>query len=178
MNFYLENFLTFFKIGSFTFGGGYAMIPLIQQEIVEKKKWLKKEEFLDILAVAQSAPGVMAVNISIIVGYKLRGFKGCLTSALGAILPSFIIILLIAGFFMQFKDNPNVERVFKGIRPVIVALIFVPVLSMAKDAKITYKTVIIPIATALLIWLLGISPVYIILIAAIGGIAYGWFRRR
>jgi chromate transporter len=178
VNIYLDSFLTFFKIGAFTIGGGYAMIPLVEKEVVDNKRWVEKEEFLDILAVAQSAPGVLAVNMAIFIGYKLKGLKGSIITALGTILPSFLMILLIAIYFVNFKDNPVVERIFKGIRPTVVALIVVPVFNTAKSAKITYKNVIIPIAAALLIWLLNVSPVYIVLGATVGGIIYGQIKRR
>ena len=177
MNLYLNSFLTFLKIGTFTFGGGYAMISLIEKEIVTKKKWIQQDEFLDLLAVAQSAPGILAVNIAIFIGYKLKGRLGSLSCALGTILPSFAIILLIAMFFVHFKDNEVVGKIFKGIRPAVVALIAVPVFNMAKAAIINYKTVIIPVAVALLIWLCGISPVYIVSIAMLGGLLYGYIKR-
>ena len=120
---YWQIFISFFKIGSFTLGGGYAMIPLIQQEVVDKKGWLKESEFVEMMAIAQSAPGPIALNTAIFVGYKARGIKGVIFSSLGTILPSFIVILLIAIIFTDFKNNPGVERVFKGIRPAVVALI-------------------------------------------------------
>ena len=126
MNIYLEAFGIFFKIGAFTIGGGYAMVPLIENEIVTKRKWIAQEDFIDLLAISQSAPGILAVNISIFIGYKLRGIRGSIITALGTILPSFIIILAIALFFHSFKDNPIVERIFKGIRPAVVALIAAP----------------------------------------------------
>jgi len=173
MNIYLLAFTRFFKIGLFTIGGGYAMLPLIEAEVVEKQKWLEKEEFLDLVAIAQSAPGVFAVNISIFIGYKLRGIKGSLVTTLGAVLPSFLIILSIALFFHHFQDNIYVQHAFKAIRPAVVALIAVPVFKLAKSAKINRYTIIIPIISALLIWLLGVSPVYIILAAGIGGFIYG-----
>ena len=123
---YWQIFISFFKIGSFTLGGGYAMIPLIQQEVVDKKGWLKENEFVEMMAIAQSAPGPIALNTAIFVGYKARGIKGVIFSSLGTILPSFIVILLIAIIFTDFKNNPGVERVFKGIRPAVVALIAFP----------------------------------------------------
>ncbi len=172
---YLDVFFTFFRIGAFTIGGGYAMIPLVQKEVVDRKKWLGKDEFLDALAVAQSTPGVLAVNIAIFVGYKLHKWKGSVVSSLGAILPSFIIILLIAMYFSGMQENPVVERIFKGIRPAVVALIAVPVFNTAKQAKINIRTVWIPIVAALLIWLLGVSPVFIVLGAIVGGIVYKKF---
>lgn len=171
-NLYLKLFISFFKIGAFTFGGGWAMIPLIEREVVDKQNWIKREDFVDALAIAQSLPGVLAVNISILIGNKLRGLKGCLTATLGTILPSFLIILAIAIWFVQTYDNPVVERIFKGIRPAVVALIVSPVFSAAKTARINIKTVIIPIIVALSIWLGGISPIWFVLLGAIGGILY------
>lgn len=173
---YWQIFWSFFKIGTFTLGGGYAMIPLIQKEVVDKKGWLQEKEFIEMLAVAQSAPGPIALNTAIFVGYKARKGKGVVFSSLGTILPSFIIILLIAILFTDFKDNPVVERVFKGIRPAVVALIAAPLWQMGKAAGVTPKTVIIPILAALLIWQVGISPIYIIILAILGGVGYGLFR--
>ena len=132
MSFYFEAFKIFFKIGAFTIGGGYAMVPLIEDEVVNKKKWIEQDDFLDLLAIAQSAPGILAVNIAIFVGYRLRGVKGSLVTSLGSILPSFLMILAIALFFSAYKDNPYVEKVFKGIRPAVVALIAAPVFRMGK----------------------------------------------
>ena len=171
-NLYLKLLISFFKIGAFTFGGGWAMIPLIEREVVDKQNWIKREDFVDALAIAQSLPGVLAVNISILIGNKLRGLKGCLMATLGTILPSFLIILAIAIWFVQTYDNPVVERIFKGIRPAVVALIVSPVFSTAKTARINIKTVIIPIIVALSIWLGGISPIWFVLLGAIGGILY------
>lgn len=147
-------FFTFFKIGAFTFGGGWAMISIIEKEIVDKHGWLGREEFIDLLAVAQSMPGILAVNISAAVGDKLRGRKGSIASALGCIMPSFLIILAIAIFLTPdlIKNNPVLSKIFKGIRPAVVALIVAPVISAAKTARINWKTVIIPVAVALLIW--------------------------
>lgn len=178
MSTYFQLFSIFFKIGAFTIGGGYAMVPLIQNEIVDKRKWIAHEDFLDLLAIAQSAPGVLAVNISIFVGYKLKGFKGSLITTLGSVLPSFLIILSIALFFSNFKDNPMVERIFKGIRPAVVALIAAPTFTMAKSANINRYTIWIPVVSALLIWLLGFSPIWIIILAGTGGFLWGKFHTR
>lgn len=175
-NIYTEAFSIFFKIGAFTIGGGYAMVPLIEDEIVTKRRWIAKEDFIDLLAIAQSAPGILAVNISIFIGYRLRGIRGSIVTALGTILPSFLIILAIALFFHNFKDNVYVERIFKGIRPAVVALIAAPTFSMAKSAKINRYTIWIPIVSALLIWLLGFSPIWIIIAAGIGGYLFGRLR--
>lgn len=173
MNIYWESFLSCFKIGSFTIGGGYAMIPLIEKEFVEQKKWISKDDFIDILALAQSAPGILAINVAIFIGYRLKGIRGSIITALGTALPSFLIILAIALFFTNFKDNTAVQNIFKGIRPAVVALIASPVFKMAKTAKITYRTIFIPIISALLIWQIGVSPIWIIIGAGFGGFVYG-----
>ncbi len=169
----LKLFLTFSRIGLFTIGGGYAMIPLIRRTVVEDHQWIDDDELMDLIAVAQSCPGVFAINISIFIGYKLRGISGALSAAIGTALPSFVIILGIAIFFQQFRHNPYVEKAFWGIRPAVVALIATPVFKMAQTAHITRRNIWIPIISALLIWLVGISPVYIILIAGIAGYTYG-----
>ena len=166
-----EAFTTFFKMGLFTIGGGYAMIPLMEKEVVEERHWIDRDEFLDLIAVAQSAPGVFAVNISIFIGYKMAGVKGSIACATGNVLPSILIILLIALSFRHFKDNALVENIFKGIRPAVVALILVPTLNMARAAKINKYNIWIPIITALLIWHFGVSPIYVIVAGIIGGIA-------
>ena len=172
-----EAFKTFFKIGAFTIGGGYAMIPVIESEVVDKHKWVSREEFLDLIAVAQSCPGVFAVNISIFIGYKLKQTKGAVITTLGTILPSFLIILLIAMCFRQFQDNEIVASIFRGIRPAVVALIAVPTYNLAKSAKINLTNCWIPIIGALLIYALGVNPIYILLIAGIGGYVYGKIRQ-
>ena len=153
------------------------MVPLIQDEIVDKRKWIDKEDFIDLLALTQSVPGIFAVNIAIFIGYKLRKFRGALAMALGTILPSFFIILAIALFFQQFKQYPIVENIFKGIRPAVVALLQLP-LSPWQIRKINRYTVWIPIVSALLIWVLDVSPVYIIIIAGVGGFIYGKYKHK
>jgi len=160
------------KIGAFTIGGGYAMLPLIQREVVDHG-WMTKEDFIDLFSVAQSLPGIFAVNIAIFVGYKLKKIRGGIVCALGSILPSFLIILAIALFFTQFKDNEWVEKAFKGLRPAVVALIAVPCLTTARSIKLSHKQLIIPVVAALLIWKASLSPVWIIIAAIIGGIYYG-----
>ena len=173
MGIYSQFFSTFFRIGLFTLGGGYAMIPLIEEEVVNKRKWIDREAFLDLLAVAQTIPGVFAVNMSINIGYRLRKTRGAVTGALGGVLPSFLIILAIALFFHSFRDNKTMEAIFKGIRPAVVALIAAPCIKLARSARITLSNVWLPVGAALLIWLLGVSPVYIILAVGIGGYMYG-----
>lgn len=157
------------------------MISIIEKEIVHKHRWLEKEEFLDLLAVAQSLPGILAVNISVAVGDKINGLRGSITAALGTIMPSFLIILAIAIFLTPetINGNPVLSAIFKGIRPAVVALIIAPVITSAKTAGITWKTLIIPIAVALLVWL---GPAYInnpILYIILGGLGgYIWLSRK
>lgn len=172
-NIYWESFKTFFKIGIVTFGGGYAMIPIITEEVVKKHQWVNDEELLDLIAIAQSCPGVFAINISTFIGYKLKGNKGALCTSLATALPSFIIILLIAMFFHQFEDNKVVAAMFRGIRPSVVALIAVPTFNLGKRAQLNKFTIWIPIISALAIWLLGVSPIWIIILAGLGGYIYG-----
>jgi chromate transporter len=174
-------FTTFFKIGAFTFGGGWAMISIIEKEIVDKHNWISREDFLDLLAVAQSLPGILAVNISVAAGDKLRGRRGSICAALGTIMPSFMIILVIAIFLTPdlIKNNAIISKIFQGIRPAVVALIVAPVISSAKAAKITWKTAIIPIAVAVLIWskLPYVSnPILYIVLGGLGG--YLWYTHK
>lgn len=172
-NIYWSTFSTFFKIGMFTLGGGYAMIPIIEEEVVNKHQWVSKEDMLDLIAIAQSCPGVFAINIAIFIGYKLRKTRGAQVTALGTALPSFLIILAIAIFFHQFEDNKVVAAMFRGIRPAVVALIAVPTFNLAKSAHLNRYTLWIPIVSALAIWLLGVSPIWIIILAGVGGYLYG-----
>lgn len=149
------------------------MIPLIEREVVDRYRWIEKRDFVDLLAIAQSSPGVLAVNMSIFIGYKLRGVRGSVAAAVGNVLPSVVIILLIALFFNKFREYEVVNNVFMGIRPAVVALIASPVFSVAKSAKIGWTNVWIPLLSALLIVTFGVSPIYIILIAGIGGYLWG-----
>ena len=172
-NFYKKSFKTFLKIGAFTLGGGYAMIPIIEAEVVERHKWLSREEFADIIAVAQSCPGALAINMSVFIGYRLRRLPGSVCTCLATALPSFLIILLIALFFHRFQDVPWVAARFRGIRPAVVALIAVPTFNLAKNAKIGMSNCWIPVVSTIAIWALHVNPVFIILASIIGGYLYG-----
>ena len=174
----LELFFTFMKIGAFTLGGGYAMLSMVEKAVVDQKKWIANDEFWDMMAIVQSLPGVFAVNTALYVGQKVAGRKGAFTSMLGAILPSIVIILLLATVFREFRDNPVVERIFKGIRPCVVALILAPSLRMIKSAKVTWETAIIPILAVFLIWWCKISPAYVILTAIAGSLIYALIIER
>jgi chromate transporter len=171
-------FSTFFKIGAFTLGGGYAMLSMVEKAVVDKKQWIAADEFWDLIAIVQSLPGVFAVNTALYVGHKIAGKKGAAAAMLGAIIPSIVIILLLATIFREYRDLPVVERIFKGIRPCVVALILAPSLRMIKSAKINWKTVIIPIATVALIWWLKVSPAWVILAAIAGSAIYAVVMER
>lgn len=175
---YLQLFWTYLKIGTFTLGGGYVMLPMIEREVVRRKQWIDSEEFLNMIALAQAAPGLIAVNSAIFIGWRIGGWRGVLATVLGAVLPSFLIILAIAMLFQDYKDLPAIEAIFKGIRPAVVALIAAPLCRMAHSAKISWATAIVPIAGALLIWLVGLSPVWIILVTVLATIAYTWLKER
>ena len=149
------------------------MIPLIEEEVVNRKQWVRKEEMLDLIAIAQSCPGVFAINIAIFIGYKLRKVRGAIATTIGTALPSFLIILIIAMFFKQFEDNKVVAAMFRGIRPAVVALIAVPTFNLGKRAQLNKFTIWIPIVSALAIWLLGVSPIWIIIVAALCGFLWG-----
>ncbi len=173
---YWQLFATFFKIGAFTFGGGWAMISIIEREIVDKHGWIERADFLDLLAVAQSLPGILAVNIATAVGDKLHGMRGSALASLGTILPSFLLILIIAIFLTpdMIKNNHTISAIFMGIRPAVVALIIAPVITSAKAAKLQWRTVWIPFITALMISIdMGVisSPILYIVLGALGGFA-------
>ena len=173
---FLQLFYTYLKIGTFTLGGGYAMLPLIQREVVDRRQWIDEKEFMNMIALAQAAPGLIAVNSAIFIGWRVGGWKGVCGAVLGAVLPSFVIILAIAMLFREWKELPAVEAAFKGIRPAVVALIAAPLFKMAKTAiknksQITnHKSkilaslpLLISLAAALLIWLGHVNPVWVIL---------------
>ena len=175
---FYQLFWSFFKIGTFTIGGGYAMIPLMEKELVDRRQWLDREEFMDILAVSQALPGVFAVNMATSVGSRLRGFAGAVSAILGNILMPILIILGFATCFRFLQDNPIFEAVFKGIRPAVVALIAAPVFNMAKTAKVSWCNFWIPVVALVLIWLLGVSPMWVVLAAIVGGFTYGKIKQR
>ena len=170
-------FAVFAKIGAFTIGGGYAMIPIIQREM-SRRGWISDDELPDIVALSQSAPGVMAVNISIFAGYRLRGIPGSIAATLGSITPSFIIILAIAMFFSAFRDNPWVERAFKGIRPVVISLILVPMVNMARKACTTWWKWALAILALVLVAFLNVSPIYILMVVFVLGCSVTYYSER
>ncbi|MBE6198768.1 MAG: chromate transporter [Rikenellaceae bacterium] len=171
---FVELFLSFLKIGLFTFGGGYAMIPVIEREVVTRHHWVEERDFFDLLTLAQSAPGPISLNASVFVGYKMYGYWGALAALLGVALPSFLIILIVAIFFSQIRENPIVDAAFKGMRPVVVALMFAPVVGLAKGMKWWAMAVAAAVATA--VWYFGFSPIYLLIVAAVAGLL--WAARK
>jgi len=156
-------FVTFFKIGAFTIGGGYAMIPLIRNEVVKRHQWLNDTEFMDGLAAAQSCPGPIAINVSAYVGFRLKRYSGLLAASLGALLPSLVIILIIASTLTRFTDYPAVRRVFHALKPAVVALIALPVIQMSRSGGVNRRTLWIPVFAAGLVSFLYVNPVYLII---------------
>lgn len=167
-----QMFISFFKIGAFTFGGGYAMIPIIEEEVVNKRKWITKEEFMDILVVSQSFPGAMAVNCSTFVGYKIGGIIGGIMGLLGVVLPSFIIILIVAAFFMQFRNNYYVDLIFKGISAAVPILVLAGVISLSKGVEKNIRNAIIIVIALIALIIFRINPVIVIIAAAIYGAVF------
>jgi chromate transporter len=170
-------FGVFAKMGAFTIGGGYAMLPLIEQEMT-RRGWISQEDIQDIIVLAQSAPGILAVNMAIYTGHKIRGLKGSIVSAVGAVLPSLVIILLIAMFFTEFKDNDIVRRIFQGVRPAAVALILVPAVRMAKSGCKSWWTWAVAAASLLGVAFLKVSPIWIILVTLSVAVSVSLIRQK
>lgn len=175
MKILLQLFWAFFKIGAFTFGSGYAMIPMIEKEVVDRKKWFDKEEFYDQFALASSAPGPFALNTAVFVGYKMAGWWGALVAVLGAVIPSFVIILVIAIYLTEFSDNPYVIAAFKGIRPAVIALIAVPFINMLK--RLPWYFMILGCVVAAVICYLGVSPIWFILAGVLIGVVLTFYEK-
>lgn len=169
MKIIFEIFLSIFKIGAFTFGGGYAMIPLIEQEVVNNKKWLNKDEFMDVLVVAQSLPGAMAINASIFLGYRIAGILGAISALIAVILPSFIIIILIAAFFMQFRNNYYVNAAFMGITAAVPMLVLVGAISLAKGIPKNLRSLITILISLIALIFFHINPVVVIIVSGVYG---------
>ena len=170
-------FWIFAKIGAFTIGGGIPMIVAIKKELVERN-WLSDEDFIDIITLAQTAPGLFAVNIAILTGHKLRGTKGSVVATIACSLPPFIIILLVAMFFTSFKENEYVIKAFKGIRPVVVALIGVPMLDMIKATKMRWWSWVVVLSSMILVCFLSVSPVYILICVIAIAAFISWYNNK
>ncbi len=168
----LSMFWTFFKIGAFTIGGAYAMIPLIRREIVQRHKWLSDEEFIDGLAAAQSCPGPIAINISIYAGFHIKGYRGMLLAVLGTLLPSVVIIMIIASFFGKISDLDVVRRIFHALKPAVTALIAVPVIQMSRSGGISRYTFWLPLIAAIMVGMFQVNPIYLILLTIAGALVH------
>ncbi|MBP3548604.1 MAG: chromate transporter [Rikenellaceae bacterium] len=172
----LTMFGSFFKIGLFTFGGGYAMVPIIQREVIDRRGWVDRDEFVELLTLAQSAPGPIALNTSVFVGYKMRGYAGALAALLGVVVPAFTVILIVAIYFAQFRENVYVNAAFKGMRPAVVALIVSPIVSLSRGMG-AWKYALAA-AVALFVWWSGVSPIWLIIVAAGVGVAIELYNSR
>ena len=170
-------FLIFAKIGAFTIGGGIPMIAAIKSELIERG-WLNDEDFVDIIALAQTAPGLFAANIAILTGHKLRGVKGSIVATIASCLPPFLIILMIAMFFTEFKDNEYVIRAFKGIKPVVVALIGKPMVDMIRATKMKWWSWCIVAVSLVWVCFLRYSPIYILVCVIAGALGISWYNNR
>jgi chromate transporter len=171
-------FWTFFKIGSFTLGGGFAMIPLIEREIVEKRGWISTGEMVDILTISQSFPGAVAVNSAIFIGRKIGGYSGALLSLLGVTIPSFSIIIIIAKLFLRFRDISVLESAFKAISSAVVSLLIIAAIRVAKTCAANKISPFITITALLLLLLTGIHPIYIIISGVLLGLVIFLFKNR
>ena len=170
LNIYLDMFLTFAKVSVMTFGGGYAMLPILQREVVENKKWATDEEITDYYAVGQCTPGIIAINTATFVGYKYKGIPGGILASLGYILPSWVIIIIIAALLQNFADIPIVQNAFAGIRVCVCVLILNSVVKLFKKSVVDKRTLIIYIIVALLGIFTDLSPVIFVILAALAGI--------
>ncbi|MCM8710148.1 chromate transporter [Clostridium sp. SYSU_GA19001] len=165
----LDIFITFFKIGLFSFGGGYAMLPLIQREVVNIHNWVSTKEFIDIVAISQITPGPIAINSATYIGYKTAGIIGSIVATLGVITPSIIIMIIISTFFIKFKNNKNVEYAFLGLRPATVGLIAAAAILVAYDSFIDYKSVLIFLAAFIASFKYKLDPILLSVLAGIAG---------
>lgn len=178
MNKSIELFKTFFIIGTFTLGGGYAMLPLFEEEFVHKKKWFTDEEYLNMITISTSAPGPLAVNSAVYTGYHVAGLWGSIFSVLGVIIPPIAIILAIIPFYTQFRDLAVIDQIFKGVRPVIVGLIIAATYRMVKRANIKGYWTIIPILSFATIIMFKIDPVFVIITLGIMGFLRAKIEKR
>ena len=164
---YCELAVTFLKVGTFTIGGGYAMIPLMEREVVERRGWMDEGDFWDVVAVSQSMPGVFAVNMAAVTGFRLRGVWGSVCAIVGNVAVPVAVILALAMLFRQVREVPLVERLFMGLRPAVVGLMAVPVVTLARSARLTWRNCWLPLGVVLAVAVAGISPALMVL-AAVG----------
>ncbi len=170
MNILLNLFITFFKIGAFSFGGGYAMIPFIEKEVIEAHNWISPTEFIDIIAISEMTPGPIAVNSATFLGYKVAGVAGSAVATLGVVLPSFIVMSMIFHFITKFKNSPYVDWVFRGIRPVVLGLIASAAVSVAFSTFVDIKSVFIAVVLFYIVTFKKFNPILAIVLAGLLGI--------
>jgi chromate transporter len=171
-------FITFFKISPVTFGGGYAMIPLIEREVVEKRNWIQPKDITDIFAVSESVPGAIAINSATFIGFRLAGVPGAIAAMAGVLLPAFCIVLLLSIFFLKVQDNPKIEAAFISIRATIVALITYAAIKIGKTAVVDKTTVALIGITVAVMYFVHIHPILLILGGGIVGIAIIYFKKK
>ncbi|WBW98728.1 chromate transporter [Oceanirhabdus sp. W0125-5] len=171
-----QMFFCFLKIGAFTFGGGYAMIPLIEKEFVDNKGWISKDDFVDIIVLSQSLPGALAVNSSLFVGYKIRGVIGALLALLGVVIPSFCIIIIISILFVKFRNNPIVIQGFNGIKAAVPMLVLFAIISLGKSLKKNIPTLSIMVISIFLLLYFNLHPIFLIILSINCGIIF--FRKK
>ena len=169
MNIYLDMFLTFAKVGVCTFGGGYAMLPILQREVVEKKGWATDEELTDYFAIGQCTPGIIAVNTATFIGHKFKGVLGGIMATLGVVFPSVVIISLIAAFLSNFADNPMVIHALNGVNACVVAMIASSVVKLSKSTIKDRVTTAIFLVVLALAFFAGLSPVLLVVLAGVAG---------
>lgn len=172
----LNIFAIFFRMGAFTFGGGYAMLPIIQEEIVNKRNWATDDEIIDYYAIGQCTPGIIAVNTATFIGFKIKGIPGAIAATIGLVSPSLIIISIIAKFFKEFQDLEIVQHAFNGIQVVVVALIAITVANMFKQSARDNFGKILFLATFIIIGVLKLSPIIVVIFSSLFGILR--FRNR
>ena len=166
----LNLFWSFFKVGAFSFGGGYAMIPLIEREIIRTHQWLTLPEFIDVIAISQATPGPVAINSATFVGYKIAGFWGSAVATLGVVLPSLFIILALAWLFIRYRNLTAIQNTFAGIRPAVVALIIMAALSVFKSSVVDVKSAVLAASCLLALLFTSIDPILLMVIAGVLGI--------
>ncbi len=171
MKIYWELFSVFFRMGAITFGGGYAMLPILQREVVDARGWCTNEELTDYYAIGQCTPGIIAVNTATFIGFKLKGVAGALLATYGVVAPSFVIIVIIAALLQNFAEYAVVQNAFAGIRVAVAVLIFNAVCKLYKTSVIDKLTLAVFIAVGLLAYFLDVSPVLFVVAAAAAGIA-------
>ena len=175
---YFTLFLTFFKIGAFTFGGGYAMIPLIQKEVVDNHKWVTADDILEVIAIAESTPGPIAVNAATFVGYKFGGFWGAFSATLGVVSPSFLIIVLLSSLISRFQDYKAVQYAFFGIRAGVLALIVKAMINMYRKCPKNPVAYFIFAFSFIMVALLNIKAIYVLIGCALIGLATSFVAKR